>query len=163
MSMSVLRHACNRVPHAEHHDTDDELAGAMSWRVMYLSESIQGEPIAVTGKVWVPVGDPPDEGYQVVALARATNAIADECAPSKDEVPAPPWAAGVVTGSVEAGYVVAMTDYEGLGTPGRNPYLVGESEGRGVLDAAKAAAQLPDVGLSGPCRSLRHDCGRMTT
>src|SRR5205823_5163003 len=34
------------------------------------------------------------------------------------------------------------TDYEGLGTPGRHPYLVGESEGRGVLDAARAAGEL---------------------
>ncbi len=38
---------------------------------------------------------------------------------------------------------MAVTDYEGLGTPGRHPYLVGESEGRSVLDAAKAARQLP--------------------
>ena len=44
---------------------------------------------------------------------------------------------------VNAGYLVAISDYEGLGTPGRHPYLVGESEGRSVLDAAKAARQLP--------------------
>ena len=42
----------------------------------------------------------------------------------------------------KAGYVVAATDYEGLGTPGVHPYLVGESEGRGVLDAARAAKAL---------------------
>jgi len=40
---------------------------------------------------------------------------------------------------VRAGYVVAATDYEGLGTPGVHPYLVGLSEGRGVLDAARVA------------------------
>ena len=40
---------------------------------------------------------------------------------------------------LDAGYVVAATDYEGLGTPGLHPSLVGESEGRGVLDAARAA------------------------
>jgi pimeloyl-ACP methyl ester carboxylesterase len=40
---------------------------------------------------------------------------------------------------IDAGYVVAATDYEGLGTPGLHPFLVGESEGRGVLDAARAA------------------------
>jgi hypothetical protein len=33
--------------------------------------------------------------------------------------------------------VVAATDYEGLDTPGVHPYLVGLSEGRGVLDAAR--------------------------
>ena len=34
------------------------------------------------------------------------------------------------------------TDYEGLGTPGIHPYLVGASEGRGVLDVARAAQAL---------------------
>ncbi len=39
-----------------------------------------------------------------------------------------------------------MSDYEGLGTPGRHPYLVGESEGRGVIDAILAAGgALPDA------------------
>jgi len=43
---------------------------------------------------------------------------------------------------LDAGYVVAATDYEGLGTPGLHPILVGESEGRGVLDAARAARSM---------------------
>ena len=30
---------------------------------------------------------------------------------------------------LDAGYVLAATDYEGLGTPGVHPLLVGESEG----------------------------------
>jgi pimeloyl-ACP methyl ester carboxylesterase len=37
---------------------------------------------------------------------------------------------------------VVATDYEGLGTAGVPPYLVGQSEGQGVLDAARAARQL---------------------
>jgi pimeloyl-ACP methyl ester carboxylesterase len=45
-----------------------------------------------------------------------------------------------------AGYVVAATDYESLGTEGVHPYLVGESEGRSVLDAARAARNLPETG-----------------
>jgi hypothetical protein len=44
----------------------------------------------------------------------------------------------------EAGYIIASTDYERLGTPGHHhPYIVGIGDGRGVLDAAKAAGQLP--------------------
>ena len=39
------------------------------------------------------------------------------------------------------------TDYQGLGTPGVHPYLIGESEGRGVLDIIRAARDLdPSVG-----------------
>jgi fermentation-respiration switch protein FrsA (DUF1100 family) len=38
--------------------------------------------------------------------------------------------------------VVTATDFEGLGTPGRHPYIVGESEGRGTLDIVRAARNL---------------------
>jgi acetyl esterase/lipase len=47
---------------------------------------------------------------------------------------------------MERGYVVAATDYPGLGTPGPHPYLVGASEGRAVLDAVRVARQMPGVG-----------------
>ena len=45
-------------------------------------------------------------------------------------------------------YVVAATDYPGLGTPGPHPYLVGESEGRAVIDSVRAARDLEKVGAS---------------
>jgi pimeloyl-ACP methyl ester carboxylesterase len=39
------------------------------------------------------------------------------------------------------------TDYEGLGTPGAHPYLIGRSEGRSTLDIVRAARQLsPSLG-----------------
>ena len=43
---------------------------------------------------------------------------------------------------IAGGAVVAFTDYPGLGTPGPHPYLVGESEGRAVLDSIRAARAL---------------------
>ncbi len=43
---------------------------------------------------------------------------------------------------LKAGYAVVRTDYEGLGTPGVHPYLIGNSEGRATLDIARAARQL---------------------
>lgn len=114
--------------------------GATRYRIMYLSESVEGDPIAVTGVAVVPDADAPDGGRDILTLAHGTTGIADECAPSKD----PAAAEGALAGpAVEAGYLLADTDYEGLGTPGRHPYLVGESQGRGVLDAAMAATQLP--------------------
>jgi pimeloyl-ACP methyl ester carboxylesterase len=45
------------------------------------------------------------------------------------------------------------TDYEGLGTPGPHPYIVGISAGRSVLDAAVAAGGMPETG-AGP-RTVR--------
>jgi alpha-beta hydrolase superfamily lysophospholipase len=43
---------------------------------------------------------------------------------------------------IDRGYVVAATDYQGLGTQGPHPFLVGESEGRAVLDMVRATKVL---------------------
>jgi hypothetical protein len=110
------------------------------YRVMYLSESIAGDRIAVTGTVVLPKAPAPAGGRHIVTVAHGTTGISDECAPSKapdhTELKA-------MAPLVDAGVVVAMSDYEGLGTPGRHPYLIGASEGRSVLDAARAARELP--------------------
>ena len=47
---------------------------------------------------------------------------------------------------VRDGYVVAATDYPGLGTEGPHPYLVGISEARAVIDSVRVAASLPGAG-----------------
>jgi acetyl esterase/lipase len=82
----------------------------------------------------------------VVTWAHGTTGLGDQCAPSKADDAA--MNVPFVKQMIDAGYVVAATDYEGLGTPGVHPYLVGESEGRGVLDAARAARALKGSGAS---------------
>jgi alpha-beta hydrolase superfamily lysophospholipase len=77
----------------------------------------------------------------VVSWAHGTTGIADVCAPSLDASRVAPLANPLLA----EGYVVVASDYEGLGTPGRHPYIVGESEGRGVLDIVRAARQMPEV------------------
>jgi fermentation-respiration switch protein FrsA (DUF1100 family) len=115
--------------------------GARAWRVLYHSRSIDGRDIAVSGLVAAPEDPAPDGGYPVVAWAHGTTGLADKCAPSRDvehgRLPLPElWLQG---------YVVAATDYEGLGVPGIHPWLVGESEARGALDAVRAARLLDGV------------------
>jgi pimeloyl-ACP methyl ester carboxylesterase len=107
-------------------------------RVAYRSESVAGDPIVVTGVVAFPEGEAPAEGRPVLSWAHGTTGMADSCAPSLDPV----GAVGFLAPFLERGMVVAATDYEGLGTPGLHAYVVGESEGRGVLDIVKAAQQL---------------------
>jgi Secretory lipase len=119
-----------------------DVGGATAWRIMYLSESLEGEPILVTGTALVPPGEGPDGGRPVLTIAHGTSGIADECAPSKHPAATE---LSLMGPFVDAGYLVVLSDYEGLGTPGRHPYLVGESEGRGVLDATLAARELPDA------------------
>jgi dienelactone hydrolase len=116
--------------------------------VLYRSETIRREPIAVSGLVVAPDEPAPAGGFPVISWAHGTTGLGDRCAPSRD---ARPLDRGDPTGPLplppfwERGFVVAATDYEGLGTPGRHPYLVGGSEGRGVLDAIRAAQRLPDA------------------
>jgi pimeloyl-ACP methyl ester carboxylesterase len=53
----------------------------------------------------------------------------------------------LLDGYVELGYAVVATDYEGLGTPGTQAYLVGDGEARGALDIMRAARSIdPDIG-----------------
>lgn len=119
--------------------------GVRVWRVLYQSESLSEEAIAVSGLVWRPAGPAPEGGFPVVSWAHGTVGAADVCAPSRASQPSP----GGLRPLLEAGFVIAATDYEGLGTPGVHPYLVGGSAGRGVLDAARAARLLDGAEAGG--------------
>ena len=100
--------------------------GARAWKILYHSRSLEGRDIAVSGVVVVPTTHAPKGGRTIVSWAHGTRGIADTCAPSRrsavaSEIPG-------IDELIGAGYVVAATDYEGLGTPGVHPYLVGDSE-----------------------------------
>lgn len=123
----------------------DAPAGARAWRVLYLSEAVDGAPIAVSGVVAAPDAPAPAEGRPVMTWAHGTTGTADGCAPSKLGATQAMLALSDV---IRRGWVGVATDYEGLGTPGLHPYLVGESEGRGVLDVVRAAQQIAGAGAS---------------
>lgn len=120
-------------------------AGARGWRVLYRSTQPDGSPLAVSGVIYAPDEPAPAEGRPVVVWAHPTTGIARDCAPSQLAFLLP-WRIAGFADFLARGYVVAATDYPGLGTPGPHPYLVGESEGRAVLDSARAAALLPEAG-----------------
>jgi acetyl esterase/lipase len=117
--------------------------GSKGWRLLYASTDPEGRPIAVSGLVIAP-DDPPDGPRPVLAWAHGTTGIARPCAPSLADQPLK----GIpdMTGPLAQGWVITLTDYPGLGTPSPHPYLVGESEGRAVLDSVRAAHEL-DLGL----------------
>jgi alpha-beta hydrolase superfamily lysophospholipase len=120
-------------------------AGAQAWSVLYLSTGPDGERIAVSGSVFAPIGAPPTGGRPVVAWAHPTTGVARRCAPSLETAGGAAAVPGL-TDLLSAGYVVAATDYPGLGTPGPHPYLIGASEATAVLDSVRAARNLPAVG-----------------
>ncbi|MCB0976264.1 MAG: alpha/beta fold hydrolase [Acidimicrobiales bacterium] len=121
-------------------------ASGRRYRILYVSTTVSGEPTVVTGMASVPAGEAPAGGWKVATHAHGSTGLADDCAPSAEPDSAPSVEARFVQGvGTKHGFVVASTDYEGQGGPGRHPFLVGVSEGRSVIDAALAARQLPGV------------------
>ena len=132
-------------------------SGAKAWKVSYHSRAVDGHDVTVTGLVVAPAGAAPKGGRPVVTWAHGTTGIADQCAPSRAAAAAS--ALPYVDEMLAAGYVVAATDYEGLGSSGVHPFLVGQSEGRGVLDAARVAAAIPAAHASDRVLVFGHSQG----
>lgn len=118
-------------------------ANASAWKIVYRSTGLHGESIEVSGMVIAPAGAAPTGGRPVVAWAHATTGVAEKCAPSLR--PDPLGTIPHLSGLLQRGFVVVATDYPGLGNPGVHPYLVGESEGRAVLDSVRAAGNISEV------------------
>jgi acetyl esterase/lipase len=112
-------------------------AGA-STRILYTStDGIDGKtPIAVSGELYLPKGKAPKGGWPLMAWAHGTVGIADKCAPS--------WAGrsqrdvDYLNHWLGQGYAVVASDYQGLGTPGRHPYLATRPAAYSVLDSVRA-------------------------
>jgi pimeloyl-ACP methyl ester carboxylesterase len=121
--------------------------GAGNRLVLYRSTGIAGKAVAVSGTVSIPKGKAPKGGWPVITWGHGTTGIADACAPSRDSASNPAhttinYAYPLLQRWLKAGYAVVRTDYEGLGTPGDHPYLIGRSEGYSMLDMVRAARKL---------------------
>ncbi|AKT52925.1 lipase [Arsenicicoccus sp. oral taxon 190] len=116
-------------------------------RVMYSSKDREGNPIAVTALVvspkapWVGPGKRP-----IISYAAGTQGMADACAPSRQLQAMTEYETIFFKDLLFRGYTVALTDYQGLGTPGTHTYMVREAQGHAVLDLARATQR---VGLPG--------------
>lgn len=114
--------------------------GSLGYSIRYRSYSPNGAPIEVTGVAFVPDRPAPKNGWPILSYAHGTVGVADRCAPSKNISSIETVLASTFNAM---GIAVVQSDMEGLGTEGRHLYLVGVSQGRGVLDAAKAIRSLP--------------------
>jgi alpha-beta hydrolase superfamily lysophospholipase len=114
-------------------------------RITYRSFSLSGDGIVVSGALLTPKGRAPKGGWPVVSWGHGSSGINDRCAPStapnKDGKIDLYGYGGFVAALLRAGYAVVATDYEGLGTPGEHPYIVADSEGRGMIDAVRAGVR----------------------
>lgn len=122
------------------YDEGPSIGGARAWRTLSRTTGADGATTWSTGRVFRPEGPAPSGGFPVVVWAHGTAGLADACAPSRTAGTVPG-----VTNLLRAGFVVVAPDGAGLGPPGPAAYLVGEREGHEVLDAARAATQVPGV------------------
>lgn len=105
-------------------------------RVVYRSTSGDGQPTVVSGSVFIPNGEPPNGGWPVVSFGHGTTGIDQSCAPSSSDSLL--GYADAVGALVLRGYAVALTDYQGLGTPGVHPYTDSRTAGLNMIDSVRA-------------------------
>jgi hypothetical protein len=131
-----------------------------AWRVLYHSTGAVGEPTAVSGTILVPPGR--SRGPRpLVGYAVGTHGIGDAAAPSRLLPRGLEWEAGLITMLLARGWAVALTDYQGLGTPGDHAYMVGRALGPNVLDAMRAARELApaELPVEGPAAIIGYSEG----
>ena len=122
--------------------------GAMAWRILYTTTRDEGRPAVASALVIAPETRPSGR-RPVVAWAHGTTGFAEGCAPSVLDDPFKAGATPALEEVIERGWVMVAPDYVGLGTEGPHPYLIGQGEGRSVLDAVVAARQLDELSLGG--------------
>lgn len=106
-------------------------------RATYFSvDATTGQQTTVSGAFFTPQGQPPRDGWPVIALAHGTTGASNGCGPST--TPDLRGDAGLVAGLLQGGYAVTVTDYEGLGSDGSHPYLEPRTAAMNLIDSVRA-------------------------
>ncbi|WP_194817289.1 lipase family protein [Nocardia sp. XZ_19_385] len=112
------------------------------YRIEYVASNFSGGKRAVGGSVFVPESG--SAGAPVLTWAHCTVGSNEHNAPSK--VGLIPEERKHLRHWLAAGFVVAATDYEGLGTKEPHPYLDGEAIADDIIDMARAVHGM-DLGV----------------
>jgi pimeloyl-ACP methyl ester carboxylesterase len=136
------------------------LKGAQAWKIAYISSDVGERKTIATALIIAPVGPAPQEGRPILAWAHGTTGSAQNCGPSQVIDPTRAlnqyflmdgnsWTDfGIPNGQqfINEGYVVVATDYQGLGGGGKHQYAVAGTNGRDVINSARAASSMTEVG-----------------
>ncbi len=139
---------------------ETSVKGAQAWRIAYISSDVGERKTIATGVIIAPNGVAPKEGRPIMSWAHGTTGSAQNCGPSQVVDPTAPlneyflidgnsWTDyGIpnVEQFIKEGYVIVATDYQGLGGGGRHQYAVAGTNGRDVINAARAASSMKEVG-----------------
>jgi uncharacterized membrane protein HdeD (DUF308 family)/acetyl esterase/lipase len=116
-------------------------------RILYTTTAEDGVPGLASGVVAVPVEDT-GRPVPLIAWAHGAVGVARACAPSLGRDAVATEGMPAMDALARNGWGMVATDYIGQGTEGDFPYLIGQGEGRSVLDAVRAAHRIEGLDLA---------------
>ena len=140
---------------------DLDVPGGTAYRMLYGTQRPDGSPAVSSGMLIVPTAPAPPGGRPVLAWSHGTLGFGDECTPSRryhptmDTLDFTNWLPSVMA----RGWVVAATDYTGLGTAGDTYYLIARSEAQDVLNSVRAARDHAPAQASSVYATFGHSQG----
>jgi len=141
-------------------ETDLTAVADESVVMTYKMLGINNNETQATALLFTPKGTPPAKGWPIVAWAHGTTGVADQCAPSKNQLNND--ITNMITGLLKAGYIVVAPDYEGLGEPSGtelHPFLNLKSEAYSITDAVVAAKDYLGSEASNQWMAVGHSQG----
>ncbi|MGL6236414.1 MAG: alpha/beta hydrolase family protein [Segniliparus sp.] len=115
--------------------------GADATLIRYRSTSgIDGSATDVGAVVLTPAGPAPEGGWPIVTVGHGLTGTAAGCGPA--EHPELASISARIVPLVKAGYLVVMSDYQGLSGSGTHPFLDPKTAAYNLIDAVAAARQL---------------------
>ena len=133
-----------------------KIPGADAWRIAYISSDLFDKPTISTGLVIAPTGKAPKGGRPILAWSHGTTGTAQNCGPSQVLDPAQDlnlyfmiggtswtdFGLPAATDFIKQGYVLVATDYQGLGGGGKHEYAIAATNGRDLINSARAAGSM---------------------
>ena len=101
------------------------------------------QTLITSGAFWIPEERIGETSSPLLVNAHGSVGLADRCAPSKDDddTHTIEWKPSIWAYASQ-GWIIAMPDNPGLGTPGITAWMFSPDEGRSILDATRAARNL---------------------
>ncbi|WP_291279863.1 lipase family protein [Galactobacter sp.] len=130
---------------------------ATGYRILCTTTQQDGSATVASGLVVVPRKGAGD--WPVVDWTHGTTGVARQCAPSLLSEPFESGALFVLPQVINHGWALVATDYIGLGTQGKHPYLIGRPSAHASLDAVRAARQLDGARLGKKTVAWGHSQG----
>ena len=140
---------------------DLDIPGGTAYRMLYGTQAPDGSAAVSSGMLIVPTDPAPEEGRPVLAWAHGTLGFGNDCTPSRTFAPTlngldfGAW----LPAAMQRGWVVAATDYTGVGTAGDPYYLIAESEAQDVINSVRAARNFADADAGTRYATFGHSQG----